>query len=69
MSVSYFFIKLRGRKFGKLDITKDSEIATQYNILSIPTFLFIENGKVAGKESGYIEKDELINKIYKYCGK
>ena len=56
-------------KFGKLDITIDQETATKYSIQSVPTFLFVKNGKVIGKETGYMKKDELVDKINKFFGK
>ncbi|MFA6527592.1 MAG: thioredoxin [Candidatus Babeliales bacterium] len=50
-------------KFVKLNIDQDRDIAIQYNISSIPTFLFIKGGKMIGKETGYLSKDALKKKI------
>lgn len=50
-------------KFVKLNIDEERDIAIQYNISSIPTFLFIKNGKIIGKETGYLSKETLKKKI------
>lgn len=55
-------------KFAKLNIDEDRDIAIQYNISSIPTFLFIKEGKVVGKETGYLSKDALKKKIESILG-
>ncbi|KKQ32823.1 MAG: Thioredoxin [candidate division TM6 bacterium GW2011_GWF2_37_49] len=52
--------------FGKLNIDEDREIAVRYNISSIPAFLFIKNGQVIGKETGYMSKETLEIKIKTY---
>jgi len=50
-------------KFVKLNIDENREVATKFNVSSIPTFLFIKNGKLVGKEMGYMNKDILKQKI------
>lgn len=50
-------------KFAKLNIDEERDIAIQYNISSIPTFLFIKNGQLVGKEGGYMSADALKAKI------
>lgn len=46
-------------KIGKLDIDQDSEIAAQYSVMSVPTFLVFKDGEVKGKLIGAVSKDEL----------
>jgi thioredoxin 1 len=53
-------------KFGKLNIDEERDIAVQHNVSSIPTFLFFKDGKVVGKETGYMNKDTFISKIKSY---
>lgn len=49
--------------FGKLNVDEAREIAIQYSITSVPTFLFIKNNKVKGKEIGFMSKEDLRHKI------
>lgn len=53
-------------KFAKLNIDEEREIAVQNNVSSIPTILFIKNGKVVGRETGFMNKDTLKSKIQSY---
>ncbi|MBU2221276.1 MAG: thioredoxin family protein, partial [Candidatus Omnitrophica bacterium] len=50
-------------KIAKVDIDDNSDIATQYGIMSIPTLMFFKNGKVAAQAVGAISKAELKRKI------
>lgn len=52
-------------KIGKLNIDENQEIASQYNVMSIPTFLLFKNGKVVDKKIGYGDKEELEQLITK----
>ncbi|MFA6306534.1 MAG: thioredoxin [Patescibacteria group bacterium] len=52
-------------KIGKLNIDENQEIATQYNVMSIPTFLVFKNGKVVDKKIGYGDKEEIEQLIAK----
>lgn len=54
--------------FAKLNVDESSDIAMQYNILNIPSFVFIKDNELIGKESGYMSKDELKEKIEKILG-
>ncbi len=56
-------------KFAKVNIDEEREIAVQHNISSIPTILFIKDGKVVGKDTGFMNKDLLKTKIQSYFGK
>ncbi|MFH0955928.1 MAG: thioredoxin [Candidatus Falkowbacteria bacterium] len=46
-------------KIGKLNIDENQEIAAQYNVMSIPTFLLFKNGKVVDKKIGHGDKEEI----------
>ncbi len=54
--------------FAELNVDDARDISIQYGITSVPTFLFIKNGEVVGRETGFINKDDLINKINEYLG-
>lgn len=54
--------------FAKLNVDESREIAISYNITSVPTFLFIKNNQVMGKEIGYMGKEDLKSKIVELLG-
>ena len=55
-------------KFAKINIDNAREIAMQLGVTSVPTFVFVKDGKVVGKESGYMSKDVLKEKIESSLG-
>ena len=44
-------------KFVKINIDEERDLAIQYNVSSIPTFLFIKDGNVVGRETGFMNKE------------
>ena len=52
-------------KIGKLNIDEFQEVATNYGVMSIPTFLLFKNGKVVGRITGYCAKEDLLEMIKK----
>jgi thioredoxin 1 len=55
-------------KFVKINIDEERDIAVKYNVSSIPTFLFLKDGQLVAKETGYMSKDALTNKITAHLG-
>ncbi|MBY0352877.1 thioredoxin [Candidatus Babeliales bacterium] len=53
-------------KFAKINIDDQRDLVVQYNVSSIPTFVFVKNGQMVGKETGSMTKDALKNKIESY---
>lgn len=53
-------------KVGKVNVDEFPDIAQQFNILSIPTFLVIKGGKVVEQFSGAMSKDQLKQKVEKH---
>ena len=51
--------KMDNVKFCKVDIDEEMSLATQYQIMSVPTLLFIKNGEVVKKSIGLISQDDL----------
>jgi thioredoxin 1 len=43
----------------KVDVDEAEAIAAEYNIYSIPTLIYFENGKAARTSVGYIGADQL----------
>lgn len=50
-------------KVGKVNVDEFGELAQQYNILSIPTFIVFKGGQVAEQFSGAMPKEVLIQKL------
>ncbi len=44
----------------KVNVDEYPEIATKYGVMSIPTLIYIENGKEKTKNIGFIPKEEII---------
>lgn len=53
-------------KFVEVNVDDAREISIKYSVTSVPTFVFIKNGQVLGKEMGYMNKDTLKAKIKNY---
>ena len=56
-------------KFAKLNIDEERELAIEQNVSSVPTFIFVSDGKVVGKETGYMDKESFKSKIDGILGK
>jgi thioredoxin 1 len=50
-------------KFAKLNVDEARDLSVKYGVISVPTFLFIKNGEVKGKETGFMNKEVLKEKI------
>jgi len=50
-------------KFAKLNVDEARDISIKYGVTSVPTFVFIKNNEVVGKETGYMSKEVLKEKI------
>ena len=47
----------------KIDVDKNQQIASQYNIQGVPTLMLFKNGNTLWGQSGVTAKDQLINII------
>ena len=50
-------------KFTTLNVDEARDISIKYGVTSVPTFVFIKDGKVVGKETGFMHKEDLQEKI------
>ena len=50
-------------KIGKLDVDTSPKTATAYGIMSIPTLVFFNNGKIMEQVAGVLNKTDLKKKI------
>lgn len=55
-------------KLVKVNIDEERDLAIKYNVSSIPTLLFLKNGNMVAKETGYMNKEGLVNKIASHLG-
>ena len=47
-------------KVGKVNVDEEAELASQFGIVSIPTLVVIENGKIVNQTMGAKPKDEIL---------
>ena len=47
-------------KVGKVNVDEQSELASQFGIMSIPTLVVMENGKILRQESGAKSKSAIL---------
>ena len=45
---------------GKVNVDEEPALAAKFGVMSIPTLLVFEKGKVVKQSIGYIEKDEVM---------
>ena len=46
-------------KFVKLNVDEARDLSIKYGVTSVPTFIFIKNDEIKGRETGYKNKDEF----------
>lgn len=52
--------------FAEMNVDEARELAVNYGVTSVPTFLFLKDGKVVGKETGYMPMDDLVEKMQEH---
>lgn len=53
-------------KFVKANLDDCRDIASKYNVYSIPAFLFFVDGKLVGSAVGYMGQEELEEKLFEF---
>jgi thioredoxin 1 len=53
-------------KIIKIDVDKNQPIAAKFQVRGVPTILLFKNGKQVWRQSGVLQKDELISIIKSY---
>jgi thioredoxin 1 len=51
---------------GKVNVDDNQELASQYNIMSIPTICLFKDGKVAFQLVGFRPKKEIVQQLEAY---
>ena len=54
---------MAGIRFCKLNVDQAPTVASQYRVMSIPTFLFFKDGVLAGSVVGGMDEEDLKNEI------
>ena len=47
----------------KIDVDKNQQIASRYQVRGVPTMILFQNGKQLWRQSGVVQKDEIIKII------
>ncbi len=47
----------------KIDVDKNQALAAKYQVRGVPTLLLFKNGKQIWRQSGVLQKDDIINVI------
>lgn len=55
-------------KFCKLNVDEARDLSIHYGVTSVPTFIFIKNNEVKHKETGYMPKEDLKERILDFIG-
>ena len=50
-------------KVGKINVDEEVELASQFGIMSIPTLVVIENGKVVNQATGAKPKEAILGML------
>ena len=56
-------------QFGKINAEKERFLATMFGVGAFPTLIFIKEGKVVGRQKGFIGKDAFLQKIEEFFQK
>ena len=57
--------EIKDMKFVKVDVDKNPQLAQQYSIFSIPTFMIFKGGQVASQFVGAMGKEGFLHEIQK----
>ena len=50
-------------KVGKINVDEEAELASQFGIMSIPTLVVIENGKIVNQAMGARPKEAILGML------
>tara|TARA_R100000935_G_scaffold18991_1_gene36614 strand:- start:340 stop:639 length:300 start_codon:yes stop_codon:yes gene_type:complete len=53
-------------KIVKIDVDKNQPLASQYQVRGVPTLILFKEGKQLWRQSGVLQKDELVKIIESY---
>ncbi|HQZ25377.1 MAG TPA: thioredoxin [Flavobacterium sp.] len=47
----------------KIDVDKNQQLASQYQVRGVPTMILFQNGKQLWRQSGVLSKEEIVKSI------
>lgn len=50
-------------KIVKIDVDKNQALANQYQVRGVPTMLLFKNGKQVWRQSGVLQKNDIVNVV------
>ena len=50
-------------KVGKINVDEETELASQFRIMSIPTLMVVKNGKIAAQAVGVRPKKDILRML------
>ena len=50
----------------KIDIDENVKLAESYEVMVVPTLLFIKDGEVVGRESGFFSQEKFTDLVTQY---
>jgi thioredoxin 1 len=53
-------------KIIKIDVDKNQPLAAAYQVRGVPTLLLFKNGKQLWRQSGVVQKNEIVQKIQSF---
>ncbi|MCL5437050.1 MAG: thioredoxin [Candidatus Dependentiae bacterium] len=54
--------------FGEVNVDESRDIAIKFGVTSVPTFIFLKDGQIKGKERGYMAEEDFKAKIKQHLG-
>lgn len=57
--------EIKNVKFVKVDVDANSELSSQFNVFSIPTFIIFKNGQAVNQFVGALGKEAFLTEINK----
>lgn len=51
--------------FYKVDIDEEIDLASRFQVMSVPTLLYMKRGEIVGKSIGLVSKADMENEISK----
>lgn len=55
-------------EFAALNVDEARDLAIEFGVTSVPTLIFIKDGQIKGKETGFMKEEDLKAKICHYLG-